>query len=224
MSVEPRTLTDLETIFRRETRDYREPFFWSKEEVYEFANVAQIEACRRAQLITDSASKEVCLASYKQGATLVPLDQRIIHVRRALVVGQILPLQKVSMERMDRLYMGWEGIQEDMPIIWIPDHTTGFMRLYPTPLQDGQVTLTVVREPLASMCKPNDEPELPMRYRRPLVNHMLYLAYLKQESDTYDEDKAERAEARFTAEFGPPTSGRNERWAEDGITFPDALA
>jgi hypothetical protein len=68
------TVDELRTLFRNRTQDTAKPYLWSDEEVFEYMDDAQNEACRRAHLLVDSRS-EVCeanIAALAVGRTRCP--------------------------------------------------------------------------------------------------------------------------------------------------------
>ena len=87
--------------------DTVETYHWSKAELTRFLNDAQDEACRRARLLTDSSTPEICRIAVIAGTALYTLDPRIIFVRRAKLALRSKPLGFASYldldERISRL-------------------------------------------------------------------------------------------------------------------------
>lgn len=173
------TLRDLIDLFRLEVDDTVEPHLWSDDEVTDFYNDAQQEACRRARLIVDSTTSAICqVTATAAAAGLVTLDARVIFVRRIRAAGQ-LPLQRMTLQDMEASNPYWEDMQADTPRNFIPDHTTGALMLSPPPAVDTTYTLTVIREPLADMDSDDDTPEIPARWHRSLRHWAIFRAYSK---------------------------------------------
>lgn len=228
------TLADLITLFREEAFDslpgyipvvgVPAPYQWSDSILKLYANEAQIEACRRADLLLDSASS-FCKPVFTSGEPIIPLDPRIVDVKRIRDVSQYVQLQPISALEMDRKRPGWEMHTGTIPLCVVTEYQTNALRLYPIPMRDGELTMTVQRLPLADMVADTDTPEIRPEYHPALVQWMLYRAYSKQDTETCDPAKAEKALAKFTQEFGEARSARNETWRRNRVeTHIDPIA
>lgn len=218
-------LGNLIDIFRKEVFDTVQPYLWSDAEVAEYANDAVMEAVRRGYQIIDSSTAEIVVLPYYANRPVLELDPRIIVIRSAIVRGQLPALERQKVTRMDALWPGWRTHSGLRPTAYLDDWASYQIRLYPTPTQSGVIELSVAREPLDPMVRNGDEPELPARYHRNLINWMKYRAYNKADAETQNLDKAALAEKAFAAEFGDRKSARNEKWQEEqaGVMF-DTLA
>lgn len=78
-----------------------------------------------------------------------------------------------------------------------------------TAARHRNLSLTVLRAPLADMEADDDEPEIPARYHRDLIDWCCHLAYLLRDSDTESFQRATAFEQRFTQRFGPRLSARD---------------
>lgn len=219
---------DLETLrgeFRAQVRDLRTPPFWSDTRVNLFANEAQREAARRANLILDSTTAAICRIEYDANATVLDLDPRIIQIREVIIEGQSVPIDPVKMAYLARFVPAWRTATAGMPLCYIDDYGSHQIRPYPPPAAAGTLLLSVYREPLVDMEEDDDEPEVPARYQFKLIYHMKELALGDEDCDRFNPKGAAEAARKFSAEFGPPASARNEKWqSEQGAGFPDTLA
>lgn len=207
------TLQDLITLFRNEADDATEPYLWEDEEVIEFANDAETEACRRARLLVDSTSALTQLLVDPLDAGLVALDPAVVFVRRAQLMGQ-RPLHRVTVRDLDAHNPYWRSAPQNRPRMFVTDFQTGSILLYPPPLEQDMLLLTIVRTPLVDMKDLLDSPEIPPRFHRSLRYWMLYRAYSKQDSQASDPKKAADALALFEQEFGKKSSAIDENWIE----------
>lgn len=206
-------LAKLIQLAREATQDLAEPYIWTDAEWAEFADDAELEAARRAHLLVD-ASSPAARAVVTASDPVVKLDPRVLFIRRARLASSSVPLNMRVARRMDEEVAGWETAKSSTPSVLIPDWETGAVRLYPPPTQDDELILTVVREPLAAM--DGDlarEPEIPPRYHRSLIEWMKFRAYSKPDTQSFDPKAAEKAEAKFAAEFGEKSGAINEHWA-----------
>lgn len=214
------TLADLIDAYRDESRDTATPPLMSDERLTRLANEGQNEACRRASLIVDSTS-DFCLLSVSSGDPMAELDPRILNITRARYLPIAYPLYDARTIDMDNEVPGWED-HAGTPTRYITDYQTGFLRMYPKPVADGSVSISVTRLPLSDMASDSDEPEIRKEAHPALVQWMLHRAYAYQDTDLVDMKKSSTALAEFEREFGKKKSLRNEVWQRERNTFSAA--
>lgn len=204
------TLSELRDSFRRKSGDLAKPYFFTDAELDEWANEAEVEACRRAHLIVDSQG-QIAQLSVAAGESVLDIDSRIIAIRRArLSSGRTL--RPVVVRSMDESCPGWENATASTPVIYIPDYQTSAIRLHPPSAAKDTVYLTVVRAPMNRMVEDDDCPEIAERYHSALVEYMLAEGFGTADADMFDPKRVERSAANFAAEFGPKISALDERW------------
>lgn len=222
-------MIDLIKLFRQETDDTVAPYLWSDLEAIDYANDAQIEACRRARLFVDSTTPALCrIAVPLLDAELVPLpdpglvtlDPRTLFVRRVRIAGR-RPLARMSMQDMESQYPYWQDAAPRTPTHFITDYETGKLLLWPTPDTAIDLQLTVVRLPLVDLNDGQDTPEIAPRLHRSLRFWMMFRAYSKQDSQANDPKKAAEALTLFEQEFGKKSSALDETWIEREQTDMD---
>lgn len=206
-------LRELIEIFRHELDDAAEPFLWTEEELIEYANDAENEACRRARLIIDSTTAAICAITVIANTAKYALDNRVIFVRRVKLASRSLPLQRASFRDLDEETPGWDA-HTGTVMAFITDLDSGKVRLYRTPTAADTLNLTVVRLPLVEMTNVDDTPEIDSRYHRNLRHWLRYRAYSKQDAETKDDKKAAEALALFEQEFGKASTAIDEEWIE----------
>lgn len=184
---------------------------WSRSEWTEYANDAQREACRRARLLIDSTTADICTLTLQAGTPTYALDPRIIFVRRVKLDDVPVPLVRVSYKDLDKGSPGWEAYT-GRPRGYVPDMDDNLFRPYPAPDGDYTARLTVIRDPLADMAEGEDVPEIRARYHLSLVFWMLYRAYMKHDSEAYDPKTAASNLDLFEAEFGKKSTAQDEAW------------
>lgn len=217
-------LETLKTTLRRRLDDLQAPYLWSDEDLTEFANDAEREACRRSRLISDSTTAEIVSISLTAGASTYDLDQRILFIKRVKVSGISTPLRRASFKDLDRGIPGWEDETGD-PQAYVPDMDEDKLRVYPIPTAAATATLTVIRLPLDDMVNDSDTPEIKPRYHDSLIYWMEYRAYSKHDAETQDRKKAETALEMFEREFGKKSSAIDEAWIarEHGYTEDEGV-
>ena len=201
--------------FRAEAGDTTRPYFWTDERATVFANEAQDEACRRSLLLVDSSSS-FCVLSATAGEAVVKIDPRILDIRRARIAKKQLAI--VTCADMDSRTESWEE-DEGEPESLVMDYQSGAVRFWPIPTSDVDVSLTVARLPLSEMANESDTPEIRNEHQRGLINWMLHRAYLTQDADALDSNKAAQSLALFEREFGRRSSARNEQWRREQQTI-----
>ncbi len=204
----------IKALFRQRVDDaVGPPFKWSPDDVDEYAEAAQLDAVRRSHMLVTS-SKAPAVAPVSAGEALVPLDRRVMFIRRARMASQATPLVIRPSRVMDEMMPGWEAAKPGTPQVLIPDGENGFVRLYPPPAVDDELRMTVVHEPLKPVVGADSdaEPEIPERHQRALVAGMAELAYLRPDSETFNPDGAAKAAAEFAREFGEKISGKDEQF------------
>lgn len=222
-------LKELFTYVREDANDKKVPYSWSDDRLKILANEAEVEACRRARLIKDSTTDEVSLLTLDANTTLYEVDPRVIFIRRAKLNSRTRPLQMTRTRDLDRDTPGWEANIGYLSH-WVPDYDSAGLRFYrnvdpantlidPATGVSDFVRLTVVRQPLEEMAGPDDTPEILPRYHVKLTHWMLYRMFSKQDAEIYDADIAAKHLASFEAEFGPPSSAREEHWIDENFDY-----
>lgn len=197
---------------REDCGDNKKPYLVSDTQLKRYANRVESMAARQSRMLVDSTS-EVCAVSVMAGEPVVDIDSRIISIRRARFSASSMPLAKRHVRQMDMEFCGWEtSTSQSTPFVIVTDYGINQLRLYPIPKADGEILLTVTREPLHPMEDDEDEPEISPRYHESLVSGMKYIVMSKEDSDLYDKKQAELALAEFVAEFGPVISAVDERY------------
>lgn len=217
-------LEALKTTVRRRLDDLQAPYLWSEDDLTEYANDAEREACRRARLIVDSTTAEIVSINLSASTATYDLDQRILFIKRVKVADISTPLRRVSFKDLDRGAPGWEDETGD-PQAYVPDMDEDKLRVYPIPTTAATATLTVIRLPLEDMADDADTPEIKPRYHDSLTYWMEYRAYSKQDAETKDDQKAAKALAMFEQEFGKKSSAIDEAWIarEHGYTEEEGV-
>lgn len=206
-------LRELVEITRDEMDDAEGKFLIKDEEHIEYAVDAENEASRRARLLIDSSTVAVCNIAVTASNALLTLDSRVIFVRRAKLALEDLPLKRAQVSDLDQYMPNWEA-ETGTPSHFVSDYETGKIRLYPIPIVNDTLKLTVVRLPLTDMNDLDDTPEINARYHRSLRYWMMYRAYSKHDTETKDDTKAMKNLALFEAEFGKKSSAVDEEWIE----------
>ena len=174
-----------------------------EDSVINWLDEAQFEACRRARLLSDSS----LTTNIVSGKATYDVPDTTILIRRAKLALDDLPLTFTSSGDMDEDVSGWESIT-GTPTNIITDIDTTKFTLYPNPIVNDTLTMTIIREP--ESIKNGCELEIPARFHYTLVDWILYRAYQVRDADTEGREKSMEHYALFEQEFGTRSSAKDE--------------
>lgn len=199
------SLADLIRSFRTLSNDRVEPFFSSDDEVKQWLNEAQAQACVRGRLIREDELEGVCrvpLTAGKHTYALHPSVYELIHlwVVPGSAAGRIRPVDLKSREWLDAEFAEWR--QLDRPACMaIQDDTT--IRMVGTVETGDALVLECYRLPLKPLVHTSDKPEIHAMHHQHLVQWALHRAFGIPDADFFDADRSGLAEREFTKYFGP---------------------
>ena len=197
-------LENLIRRFRVALRDTAVPYLVSDEDATDWLNDAQDQACIRGRLIRDDFTADVVRIDLTVGQHSYPLHAsayelssvRLIHASGEKPTE--LPI--LSTEWLDRNRPGWRDEDDKKAMAVIQDDTR--LRVVGTFEVGDYIALECYRLPLLAMANDNDEPEIHAAHHIHLIQWAIHKAMSVPDSESFDPNKAERAEAEFTAHFG----------------------
>ena len=211
-------VADFITEFRETVADNAEPFFWSSEIIVRYLNEAVQEACERAKLIEDRSTPAVCSITLQAGVSTYNLHPSVFEIKRLSFRGR--PLDETSTEALDCDSPGWEN-RSGQPRVFVFEQASGGqppkLRLVPMPTATDTIALTVYRGALKPLSADIDtgKPEIPERFHERLMDWVLHRAYLKQDADTFDPNKAAVSLGLFVQSFGARPDANVQRKQRD---------
>jgi len=184
------------TRWRGVLDDLTEPYLWSNEELTVIADRIQKDLCSEMPIIIDRTTAAVCQVTVTASTQAVTIDPRIVRILSARITGETSPLGVRSSNWMDSMYGDWANkTEEDTPTILVHEgYGIGQAGLYPLPEDTTTMDLVVVRRPLVTLVYATHN-TLAMeidRYEHLIDNGIYSYAYLKQDTDTFDPQRAER--------------------------------
>lgn len=215
------TLEEIENLVRREIADEvgnDKSRFIRSWQIVQYANEAEREAAIRGRLLIDSTTSEVCSIAVTAGECVYPIDERVVMILRGKITGQTLPLMKVPFLLMDEKCTGWED-HEGVAKAFVTGMDKGRIRLYPTPVADGTLNLTVVRTPLNDMANTSDIPEIPARLHPYLSYWIKHRVYMNQDSEFFDKNRGDVNLQLFEQKFGANAAELHDMF--DAMNVPD---
>lgn len=195
--------SQLYTKFRSDVVDVKEPFLWTKDDVWGYMADAQKMFVRLTLGLRDVSSKATRYAVAK-GDPWITLHPSVMFVRSIKLTSTGTNLHVFSYEEV----VGSNDTPTPFPIsvqhLDLPGPLKGVMigmeegklRFTTVPEADDAVTLVIERLPL---CDPEDDEPFEIReeHHLHLLKWMKHLAFLKQDSETLDEKRA----AAYKQEF-----------------------
>lgn len=196
------TLELLIQMGRRKTMDLATPQFWSDDEWIDYLNEATEEACIRSRLIVDDQIE----LDVSAGDPYVEYPARVWSIRKVIFNKRKLDL--VDREMLDASEAeNWEEQSGDPRACF---EVAGKLRFFPTPEIAGTARMEGFCIP-ADRLGLKDEPPIPVRLHSALLDWALFLAYLKNDAETFDSEKAEVHAGRFEQAFGSRPDERSMR-------------
>lgn len=192
------TSTDLLTLFRSEMSDQAEPYLWSDEDIFGYANDAQRMFCRETEGIADATTAAVTEVDVTPGTTWVDLDPSIKQLREVFRSDTGRPIEVINREDMAARRWYFDGTTGTVKalVLGMQDNKA---RVYPDSNETVTLNLTVFRLPLVDITDVGDQAfEIDDIHVRHLLLWMKYLAYSKQDAEAFDRMKA--AEFKALAE------------------------
>ena len=192
------TVDDVISECRVRLDDLVTPYQYADDNLLIWLDDAEMEACRRARLLSDS-SLTVAISA---GVSAYDIPDSTIQLRRAKLLLDEVPLDFASSRDMDEDVAGWQT-HKGTPTDIISDMDSHRFTLYPEPIVNDTLTLTVIRE---NECRL----EIPARFHHSLVDWILFRAYQVRDADGENRSKSTEHLALFEQEFGSRSSAKDE--------------
>lgn len=191
---------------------------WTDQELIESANEAVMEACIRARLLSDTRSPAICRVPVRADIRDYTLHPSIIVLKRAKLASQTHEIDLFTTDYLDNTG-DWEartGSSERAVL----DRNTRTLTLEALPTESDVINLDVLRIPIESERMRNWQ-DCPVAcvhemHHRNLVHWMLYRAYDRKDSETFDPARSADQRDKFEVAFGPrPSAHAIELWRRE---------
>ena len=190
-------------------------YLWADSELNAYINLAIKDAVIRSRCIIDSTTDACCNLSVIAGTADYAINPLVLEIKRVFDATNNRVLRKISAEELDDFKNSWRG-DVGNPTHYIDDlnHYGADagggrkIRLYPNPIINLTVNMTVYRMPLADLVSDADVPEIPEVSHEGIVYGAVARAYLKHDTDAENITKANFFEQKFTEMFGEKPSAR----------------
>ena len=208
------TLADIRRRVRSRLDDMVPNYLWSDQELLDYTNDTLRDACLRANLVV----QDDIPVPFVQNIDLTwkakyALPSGYLAVKSVYLASQPqVTLQKTSFRRHEQYYAGRPAFT-GTPFAYALDQTqagTGddsgiFVRsitFIGTPTKADTAYMDVLRLPVL-LESDGDVPEIDEIWHPDLIYGIAALAYLKRDTDTFNEKKSQKEFAMFEERFGP---------------------
>ena len=198
------TLEDMIRRFRVAARDTVEPFLFPTEDVTDWLNDAQDQACVRGRLLREDALPEMCRIVLEAGKHTYKLHEAAYEIINLRILpangGCSHPVTLKSREWLDNELPGWRDDTQPARFA-IQDDTT--IRLVGKITEGDVLALECYRLPIKRLRSEMDKPEIHVAHHPHLIQWALHRAFSVPDAETFDQKRADLAEIAFTEYFGP---------------------
>ena len=198
------TLEDLIRRFRVRANDMAQPHLFADQDVIDWLNDAEEQACVRGRLLREDALPEMCRIVLEAGKSTYKLHQKLYEISHLRVLpqngGRSRHLLIKTREWLDAEMPDWRdsnrpamfAIQDDISLRVVGK------------VDDGDaLALECYRLPLKPMEADNSKPEIHIAHHDHLIDWALHRAFSVPDAETFDPNRAALAEQAFTRYFGP---------------------
>lgn len=217
------TLEDLIRRFRTLAVDKVQPYLFADEDVIDWLNDAQRQACIRGRLLREDANPAVCEIALTPGQRTYPLHKSVYEIINARIVpgngDRARTVFLASREWMDGNMPDWRdeqgqaefAIQDDTSIRVVGVITTG-----------DKLVIECYRTPLKVLANDVDKPEIHEAHHEHLIQWALHKAFSVVDADTFDPQRSDRSEAAFTNYFGRMPDSDLRRMTREDVPHHNA--
>lgn len=187
------TLAEIISLARERLDDLVSPYLWSNELLTDHLNEVTEEVCSEIPIIEDDETADIAVYDVTEDEDEIDVSPLITRIRSARLSSQSIPLVTVTRTQLDEMSPAWRDSESGKPRYLVYDgEGNDVAMLSPPPDADDTLTLNIYRLPTGDLEWDTDqasEPEIPAIFHRKLVDGIVYLAYSKQDSDSFDARK-----------------------------------
>jgi hypothetical protein len=179
-------------------------YLWPDDRLLRYLSEGQRQACTRGDYIFDDSTPAITRITVANGAVNYKLHPQITRIKCIRVDGKLV--HRKTREEMDTYFPTWrdpEGYDGDTVAI-VSGRT---LRIVPQPANGIIINLDTYRLPKV-LTELDQELEIIPEYQQDLIYWVLYEAYNKIDTDTYNPVKAREYVALFNVIFGEQLDSR----------------
>ena len=217
-------LADLIRRFRVLSKDVVLPYRTEDQDVIDWLNDAQAQACVRGRLLVAEGDQLLCQIALTPGQSTYPLHRslyELIDLRVITPTGEVRKVVLKSREWLDAEFPEWRDCQRDCTMAIQTD--TG-LRLVGKVNAGEVLRLEAYRLPLKKLDNDTDKPEIHEAHHEHLIQWALHKAFSVPDSELFDPNRAALSERAFTSYFGRlPDSDMRRITREDVAHHNEAI-
>lgn len=195
------TPSQLISFFRADMLDVEEPYLWSTAEVKLYLDEAEAMFVRLTGGIADGTTTAVTDIVVAAGDDWVDIHPSVLKVRGATRIDTGRPVEVVNYEDLATRRLNLDPTYTGPVKALILGIEPQRARVYPVSNEDVTIRMLVYRTLLEATSEAGDF-VIDSRHHYYLLDWMRHLAYLKQDTETYNKTKAKEAEDRFRSYCG----------------------
>ena len=195
-------LADLIRRFRVLSKDAVLPYRTEDQDVIDWLNDAQAQACVRGRLLVAEGDPLLCQIALIPGQSTYPLHRslyELIDLRVITPAGEVRKVVLKSREWLDAEFPEWRDCQRDCTMAIQTD--TG-LRLVGKVNTGEVLRLEAYRLPLKKLDNDMDKPEVHEAHHEHLIQWALHKAFSVPDSELFDPNRSVLSERAFTSYFG----------------------
>ena len=217
-------LADLIRRFRVLSKDVVLPYRTEDQDVIDWLNDAQAQACVRGRLLVAEGDPLLCQIALIPGQSTYPLHRslyELIDLRVITPTGEVRKVVLKSREWLDAEFPEWRDCQRDCTAAIQTD--TG-LRLVGKVNAGEVLRLEAYRLPLKKLDNDTDKPEIHEAHHEHLIQWALHKAFSVPDSELFDPNRAALSERAFASYFGRlPDSDMRRITREDVAHHNEAI-
>lgn len=193
------TLGQLISKFRLTLNDNIAPYLWSDLEIIEYINEAEKEVCERSKLLY-CKDLDIGKITTLNNINTYNYSNKFIKIERVLLDNK--PLTETNKSTLQNLYNDFEKIEGKPRQYFIESDK---IIIFPKPNLENsgkELQLEGFIRPIVELVNNNDEPSIPSEYHNKMMSYVFKLAYEKQDTETFDPNRAGYYELQFQNYFG----------------------
>lgn len=221
------TAQDLIDLFRKQVDDRVKPYLWDEDEALQYAVDAQDMYARLTGGIPDSSTPSIVDVPVTPGEPMALMSPYVLRVRSAKLLTARTPLEIANeadiaeMRQAPDYGVSLPQYLDDADtgdvtsmVLGVEKNKVRWWRVPPATATTDTCRMNVLRLPFPRIEDAGDPLEIDEQHRFHLVKWMKYLAYSKEDAETYDKELADTNERAFYRYCGVP-EGANARQEEE---------
>lgn len=197
------TLEDLIRRFRALADDKAQPYRTEDEDVTDWLNDAQAQACIRGRMLVADGDPALCQIALTPGQSSYLLHRALYEIITLRIAPTVGASRMVTLKTREWLNAELPDWRDDPRQVCFAVQNDTSLRLVGA-IEPGEVLhLEAYRLPLKKLQNETDKPEIHESHHEHLIQWALHKAFSVPDSEIFDPNRSALAERAFTGYFGP---------------------